>query len=779
MYFPTLKSAEISYKKPKQNYVINGRAIKFSSSGLALLSLAACGGGGGGASPTTTAPPSGGGGVTTPQVSGFTEISTNTFLADNDLDSLFNRPTSNVDLVVSGAGGDDTIITGSGDDYLFGQGGNDTLQGGAGVDVLTGGSGADNLVGGPGFDFVAYIDSPGGVTVNLASGIGSRNDASGDSYNTVEGVFGSDYNDIITGNSADNLFEGLGGADAFDGGAGIDYVSYISSGSVTVDLRTGTGAETDAQGDTYTNIEGIIGSDYNDTLNGDDLDNYFEGGKGVDRINAGGGDDLIFGLEGGDTIYGEEGNDVISGGDGTDTIIAGPGFDIIYGDGGDDTIKGEDDQDLIYGGAGIDTIFGGTGWDIIEGGEGADTIDGEDDKAVLSYALSAAGVTINLATNSASGGDATGDTFTNIDGVFGSTHNDTLTGDDEDNYLDGDEGADILIGAGGDDYFYAYQSEGSATEDQFDGGDGFDKLDFIGSSAITAFSVDISTVNAVNIEEVRMGHDYKESMTLTNQDVIDITDADNFLVIMGHDTDSVSSASTWTYTMDVMYDGEIYHRYTGAGTEVLVYTEIGSQAGFFKPPESFTETTTNVFDAVDNNDSTLSKVHVTVGLTVNGKDGDDLIATGDGNDTINGGNGNDSIRGNGGTDVLNGDAGDDILIYDGVTTGYNGGADSDTLLFVYEADEIDLSTLTLTNIETIDLDVENVNSMTLVAQDVLDVTDGGNQLIIAGDSEDTVNSTGQGWVQGADQIIDTNTYHSYTSGTATLLIDEDIVQTIT
>ncbi|MEZ5758577.1 MAG: calcium-binding protein [Emcibacteraceae bacterium] len=778
MHFSKLKSADNFNKKTNQNYVINSRAVKFSSSGLALLSLAACDGGG--ASPTTSAPPAGGGGVTTPQVAGFTEISTNTFLANNDLDSVFNRSTSTADLTVSGAGGDDTIITGSGNDYLFGQGGNDTLQGGAGVDVLSGGAGADMLVGGPGFDFVGYIDSPGGVTVNLATGQGSGSYATGDRYTTIEGVFGSDYNDTITGNSADNLFEGFSGADVYDGGAGEDYVAYTASPSgVIANLGSGFGSLGDAQGDTYTNIEGIIGSDYNDTLTGDALANYFEGGAGSDTINGGDGNDLIFGLEGVDTINGENGHDILSGGDGGDTINGGAGFDLISGDAGNDIIDGGDDQDLIYGDAGNDTIFGGTGWDIIEGGEGADTIDGEADKAVLSYALSTAGVTINLATNSASGGDATGDTFTNIDGVFGSTHDDVLTGDDNDNYLDGDEGADIISGGGGDDYFYAYQSEGSATEDQFDGGDGFDKLDLIGSSAITTFAVDLSTVSAVNIEEVRMGHDYRESLTLTNQDVIDVTDVDNFLVILGHDTDSVSSASTWTYTMDVMYDGEIYHRYTGTGTEVLVYTEIGSQAGFFKPAASFNETITNVFDAVDNNNSTLSKVHVTVGLTVNGKDGDDLIATGDGNDTINGGNGNDSIRGNGGLNAIFGDAGDDILIYDGSANAYDGGADSDTLLLVYEAEEIDLSVVALTNIETIDLDIENANSMTLTAQDVLDVTDGGNQLIIAGDSEDTVNSTGQGWVQGADQIIDTNTYHSYTFGAAALLIDEDIVQTIT
>ena len=71
------------------------------------------------------------------------------------------------------------------------------------------------------------------------------------------------------------------------------------------------------------------------------------------------------------------------------------------------------------------------------------------------------------------------------------------------------------------------------------------------------------------------------------------------------------------------------------------------------------------------------------------------------------------------------------------------------------------------------------HEITLTVDDLIDFTDDDNILKILGDSGDAVNSTGQGWVQGADQVIDSETYHSYTSGTATLLVDEDIVQTIT
>lgn len=154
------------------------------------------------------------------------------------------------------------------------------------------------------------------------------------------------------------------------------------------------------------------------------------------------------------------------------------------------------------------------------------------------------------------------------------------------------------------------------------------------------------------------------------------------------------------------------------------------------------------------------------------------MAGGAGDDLINGGNGNDSMRGNSGINTLNGDAGDDLLIYSNSDSTYDGGADTDTLQLVNQNDEIDLSTLTLTNIEVFDLSSIYSNSTRLTAQDVLDVTDVGDLLIIAGDANDAVTSTGQAWVAGGTQNVGGQDYDVYTSGAATLYIDEDIIQTI-
>ena len=59
-------------------------------------------------------------------------------------------------------------------------------------------------------------------------------------------------------------------------------------------------------------------------------------------------------------------------------------------------------------------------------------------------------------------------------------------------------------------------------------------------------------------------------------------------------------------------------------------------------------------------------------------------------------------------------------------------------------------------------------------QDLLDLSDTSDQLIVMGNAGDTLTSTGQNWVQGDDQTIDGEVFHTYTSGDATLLVDVDI-----
>jgi Ca2+-binding RTX toxin-like protein len=117
-----------------------------------------------------------------------------------------------------GNAGDNTLWGWDGNDVLYGNGGNDWLQGGAGTDWLDGGTGADTLWGGSGRDTVSYFGSAAAVTVNLGLGYGQGGDAQGDTYFLAEDVYGSTFNDLISGNDRANSLYGAGGNDRLIGG---------------------------------------------------------------------------------------------------------------------------------------------------------------------------------------------------------------------------------------------------------------------------------------------------------------------------------------------------------------------------------------------------------------------------------------------------------------------------------------------------------------------------------------------------------------------------------
>ncbi|MCA1248324.1 DUF4214 domain-containing protein [Massilia sp. MS-15] len=102
--------------------------------------------------------------------------------------------------------------------------------------------------------------------------------------------------------------------------------------------------------------------------------------------------------------------------------------------------------DTIMGGAGNDTISGLTGADTLDGGAGVDTLD---------YSLSLGGVTVDIAANTASGGDAQGDVISNFEAIIGSAYNDVLTGNSLDNRLEGGAGNDTITGGAGIDTILA------------------------------------------------------------------------------------------------------------------------------------------------------------------------------------------------------------------------------------------------------------------------------------------------------------------------------------
>jgi Ca2+-binding RTX toxin-like protein len=145
------------------------------------------------------------------------------------------------------------------------------------------------------------------------------------------------------------------------------------------------------------------------------------------------------------------------------TSLFGVTNDWVNGDDGNDTIDGGAGNDCLFGGTGNDSIIGGTGNDTIEGGPGADILSGGTGTDTLSYASSSGAVTVNLATNTVSGGDATGDTITGFEDFIGSAFADTFTGTTGSNSICGGMGNDTLTGAGGQDRFKWLSGDGSDT----------------------------------------------------------------------------------------------------------------------------------------------------------------------------------------------------------------------------------------------------------------------------------------------------------------------------
>ncbi len=86
---------------------------------------------------------------------------------------------------------------------------------------------------------------------------------------------------------------------------------------------------------------------------------------------------------------------------------------------------------------------------------------------VADYSLSAEGVTLDLETDTATGGSAEGDNIVAANHVIGSAYGDALTGDSNDNDLEGEGGNDNIDGAGGDDWIRA-----GSGEDVISGGGG-------------------------------------------------------------------------------------------------------------------------------------------------------------------------------------------------------------------------------------------------------------------------------------------------------------------
>jgi PKD repeat protein len=98
-------------------------------------------------------------------------------------------------------------------------------------------------------------------------------------------------------------------------------------------------------------IQGGAANDVISVANGVTIPVEIHGGDGADVIQAGGGNDMLFGEDGNDVLTGGAGNDVIVGGTGADVIKGGTGRDIMIGGLGADVISGSDGDDILIAGA--------------------------------------------------------------------------------------------------------------------------------------------------------------------------------------------------------------------------------------------------------------------------------------------------------------------------------------------------------------------------------------------------------------------------------------------
>ena len=209
---------------------------------------------------------------------------------------------------LAGDNGLNGLDGGDGDDQLFGLGGLDYLIGGNGDDTLNGGNGSDWLFGDAGDDWASYKVLGGAVTASLANPGSNSGQAQGDRYFSIENLEGSLRADRLTGDAGSNKLAGLAGADTLNGGGGFDYASYESSASgVTAILLGGYANLTTghAANDSYTSIEGLIGSNRDDIL---------AGNNGANEILGLAGNDFLIGVNGNDTLDGGVGNDTLNGG---------------------------------------------------------------------------------------------------------------------------------------------------------------------------------------------------------------------------------------------------------------------------------------------------------------------------------------------------------------------------------------------------------------------------------------------------------------------------------
>jgi Ca2+-binding RTX toxin-like protein len=618
--------------------------------------------------------------------------------------------------------GNDSILGGAGDDNLQGGDGADTLVGGAGADILSGGSGIDTVTyasssakvtvdltltdrgpadplndgvgdvligmesiigsagddvffasvdavtisGGAGIDTVDYskqnnlLATDIGVTADLSGAVTGAGWASGDAFDGIENLVGTQGKDtlygdaganLILGGAGDDTVQGHLGHDTLDGGLGQNTLSYA-------DRAAGTGVTVDLSSTADANgfITVSIGSGANQET--DKIKNFT-------HLVGGGGSDLLIGDAVANRLEGGLGHDTLVGGLGADTLIGGDGIDFVkyttqvtasladaslnlgaeaLGDTyeGIEGLEGSDGHDTLHAANTGSTLLGGLGNDTLFSGERADSLDGGDGQDVLSYANAAhaGGVQVNLLNTDL----AQGDVIDRVEKVIGSAGSDTFLAKVGGSVLAFDGGSDAL-GIG----------DGKINTVSFLSNTGHSGLN-LSLTAVTG-----ATYTFTNIDNLvgTTGND-----TLTGSVSANVIDggagADTLIATAGNDTliggdgFDIADFSSLTASLNTGLNMTL----PGA-TGVDQVVNIGLHQITLRQIEGVKASV--LADSITGS-ATADQIDALAGA--------DTVHGGDGNDFINGGAGDDSLYGQAGADTLIGSEGADRL--DGGDAGNTG-----------------------------------------------------------------------------------------------------------
>jgi Ca2+-binding RTX toxin-like protein len=293
---------------------------------------------------------------------------------------------------------------------------------------------------------VTYLTATSGVTVNKTPWDSGQVGASGtvtgdasvgtDTFTGVQGVRGSEFADTFHGSNNPSgtveVFQGRGGDDFIDGGAGFDRVLYSFriddnvTGGITVNMAAGTvDGDASVGHDTLRSIEAIRATDFADTYDATGFSNLSTNAGSNGTFNE------FEGLGGNDTITGN-GNTRID----YINATAGVTVDLVAGTATGDASVGTDTftgVNAIQGSYFADTLLGsinGAGTtQSFDGGAGDDFIDGRGgfDLAYYNSAVGTlSGISVDMAAGTVIGDSSIGtDTLRSVELVRGTNFADT------------------------------------------------------------------------------------------------------------------------------------------------------------------------------------------------------------------------------------------------------------------------------------------------------------------------------------------------------------------